>query len=175
MTYSLRPALGYYYHKPITSLSSLQALDFLRAGWVRLQPIFAGDTREVHRSPQQVQEPKLQKPPGRNYFRLENWLPTGPAPPLHAGTFRVEVRGPLATLLHQAALAPGMAPHRVPPVPAFLQRKCSPLALTQATMRVMNSTKHQLPATSFKPPQAARDRRRGWLPQILTALCFSER
>ena len=87
----------------------------------------AGDTREVHRSPQRVEEPKLQKPPGRNYFRLEKWLPTGPAPPLHAGTFRVEVRGPLETLLHQAALAPGMAPHRVPPVPAFLQRKCSPV------------------------------------------------
>ena len=32
----------------------------------------------------------------------------------------------------------------------------------------MNSTKHQLPATSFIPPQAARDRWRGWLPQILT-------
>ena len=105
------PALGYYYHKPIFS-ASLKFPEGRKP--IRLQPIFAGDTQEVHRVPQRVEEPKFQKPPGRNYFRLENWLPTGPAPPLHAGTSRVEARGPPATLLHQAALAPGTAPHRVP-------------------------------------------------------------
>ena len=54
------PALGYYYHKPIFS-ASLKFPEGRKP--IRLQPIFAGDTQEVHRVPQRAEEPKLQKPP----------------------------------------------------------------------------------------------------------------
>ena len=49
------PALGYYYHKPIFSAR----LRFPEGRMSKASTDTAGDTREVHRSPRRVEEPKL--------------------------------------------------------------------------------------------------------------------
>lgn len=64
----------------------------------------------------------------------------------------------MATLLHQAALAPGdEALLRAAPCRSSSEKTQLP-GTYLATMRVTTSTKYRLPATSLNPPFASRDR-----------------